>query len=499
MSDLSNEELPEGWAKATLKDVATTRLGKMLDAAKQKNGRQLPYLRNVNVRWGSFDLSDLLTMAFAVGEFDEFSLRSGDVLICEGGEPGRSAVWRETTTDLKFQKALHRVRLGPGICPEWLAFQLRLDALSDQLEEYFTGSTIKHFTGVSLARYRFPIPPSAEQRRIVAAVEQVLEKVAAAHEKLERVLNTLRWFRQAVLAAACSGRLTVDWRELNQNEETPVLPAFDRTSGADAVPELPEYPEHWCLTSVGACSELVQYGTSDRSDPSGVVPLLRMGNIQEGRVVFDDLKMVGEKLPGLSNLLLEHGDLLFNRTNSPELVGKSGVFESDERMTFASYLIRVRCKSGSVDSRLLCWWLNSPWGREWAAKVRTDGVSQSNINGTKLKQMPVLVPPLTEQNEIIRRGAALLALADAIEQNANSALGRVKLLTQTVLTKAFRGELVPTEAELARREGRSYEPASELLARLKVSVNGEAKRSRAKKTSKRSSTSGEGLLEFMEG
>src|SRR5262249_34456934 len=175
MSTMS-DDLPEGWSVVLLKEVALMRLGKMLDAKKQANGKPLPYLRNINVRWGVFDLSQMLTMVFLDDEVSEFDLRPGDVLVCEGGEPGRAAVWHDRGSNIKFQKAIHRVRLQGGIDPHWLMYHLRHDALRGGLDEYFTGSTIKHLTGVSLARYALNVAPLSEQQRIVGKVGALLAR-----------------------------------------------------------------------------------------------------------------------------------------------------------------------------------------------------------------------------------------------------------------------------------------------------------------------------------
>lgn len=504
MSDGDAAELPEGWAWTKLGELGTWFGGGTPTTSVSEfwDGGTIPWISAKDMK------ADCLgTAQDSITETGRAAARltllpPGSVLmVVRGMILARAFPVAVTTAPATINQDLRALVPSPVVEPMFLLRSLQLVA-SEVVQA--TGEAThgtRRLESDLLKSWPMPVPPLAEQGRIVAAVERVLEKASSARERLERVPTTLKRFRQAVLAAACSGRLTADWREVNDAGVSPALPSYDPSSSSDDVPELPEFPEHWSTTSVGDCSELVQYGTSEKADPSGRVPLLRMGNIQDGRIILDDLKYVHDTLPGLANLLLKPGDLLFNRTNSPELVGKSGVVESDERATFASYLIRVRCKSGILDSRLLCWWLNSPWGREWAAKVRTDGVSQSNINGTKLQNTPIGVPPLTEQEEIIRRASALLALADSIELRAKTALRRVELLTQSVLAKAFRGELVPTEAELARRDGRSYETASELLARLRASLDGESKRkrTRGKKLSPKSSALEDGMLDFMEG
>ena len=166
-------ELPASWTWANVGTVADSRLGKMLDKAKNK-GTPRKYLRNVNVRWFDFDLSDLLEMRFEDSELPKFALRFGDVLICEGGEPGRAAVWDARETDIYFQKAIHRVRFMDFVDSHFFVKALRASADDGRLAEYFTGTGIKHFTGKGLAAYLFPLPPLAEQQRIVAKVDKLM-------------------------------------------------------------------------------------------------------------------------------------------------------------------------------------------------------------------------------------------------------------------------------------------------------------------------------------
>ena len=166
-------DLPQSWEWVNVGAVAHARLGKMLDKAKNK-GTPRKYLRNLNVRWFDFDLSDLLEMRFEDSELPEFALRYGDVLICEGGEPGRAAVWDARETDIYFQKAIHRVRFLDFVDSKFFVKALRASADDGRLAEYFTGTGIKHFTGKGLSSYLFPLPPLAEQRRIVAKVDELM-------------------------------------------------------------------------------------------------------------------------------------------------------------------------------------------------------------------------------------------------------------------------------------------------------------------------------------
>ena len=166
-------KLPEGWEWARFGVIVNSRLGKMLDKRKNK-GSLKPYLRNTNVQWNRFDLTDLKVLRLEDSELEEYRVQNGDLLICEGGEPGRCAIWREKKTEIYFQKALHRVRTMCGLMPEFLQINLKNDASIGNLDRYFTGATIKHFPGDKLAMYIVPVAPIKEQHRIVAKVDELL-------------------------------------------------------------------------------------------------------------------------------------------------------------------------------------------------------------------------------------------------------------------------------------------------------------------------------------
>ena len=198
--------LPEGWEWVTVEQIANQRLGKMLDKEKNK-GKPCPYLRNANVRWFGFDLSDIHEMRVTDEEMDDISVKAGDLVVCEGGEPGRAAVWENTGETAVIQKAIHRVRMEEGVLPWYLAYCLAADANSGRLESYFTGSTIKHLTGESLRSYKFSLAPKAEQNYIVDEIEQRLS--ISREQEIMFAINIQRVdrLRQSILRLAFSGQL----------------------------------------------------------------------------------------------------------------------------------------------------------------------------------------------------------------------------------------------------------------------------------------------------
>ena len=204
VSDEQPFQIPDSWIWVSVGQIGDSRLGKMLDKAKNK-GTPRRYLRNVNVRWFDFDLSDVFEMRFEDAELEEFALRNGDVLICEGGEPGRAAVWDKREKDIFFQKAIHRVRFSEGVVPHFFVNAIRESADSGRLAGYFTGVGIKHFTGKGLSSFVFPLPCLAEQHRIVAKVEELMALCDRLEAQLTASQTESRRLLEAVLHEALNG------------------------------------------------------------------------------------------------------------------------------------------------------------------------------------------------------------------------------------------------------------------------------------------------------
>ena len=194
------------WRQVAYKDLGSSRLGKMLDRAKN-HGAPTPYLRNVNVRWFGFDLSDIAMMLISHDEAETYSVRSGDLFICEGGEPGRCAVWKDGPSDFVFQKALHRFRANEQVLSDFIAYDLFYLSKSDELSRHFTGTTIKHLTGKALAQIQISLPTIEEQREIVKCLDSLFEHETEVLEATRVTLARARELKSIILAKAMCGEL----------------------------------------------------------------------------------------------------------------------------------------------------------------------------------------------------------------------------------------------------------------------------------------------------
>jgi type I restriction enzyme S subunit len=247
------------WPTVRLGDHVDSSLGKMLDANKNK-GTLAPYLGNSNVRWGQFDLADLAQMKFESHEAERYGIREGDLIVCEGGEPGRCAIWREQIPGMKIQKALHRVRAKPSLSNRYLFYWFMLAGRTGQLEPYFTGTTIKHLTGKALAELKVQLPPIAEQRAIAATLGALDDRI----DNLRETNATL----EAIAAA-----LFKSWFE-----------DFDGVSATDMQEsELGLIPKEWRVGSVYDIAE-VRYGAPFSSSKFNTVgdgfPLVRIRDLR---------------------------------------------------------------------------------------------------------------------------------------------------------------------------------------------------------------------------
>jgi type I restriction enzyme S subunit len=200
-------QVPVDWTILELEALAfESILGKMLD--KQKNiGIERPYLGNINVRWGQFDLDNLKSMKIEETEVDRYSVKDGDLVICEGGEPGRCAVWQSKETTVFIQKALHRVRFTESYNSIFAFYYLVYSTPLERVVKNFTGTTIKHLTGAGLNKIQFPICSLEEQIEIVTVLEAIDSEIENLDGQMVQELKRSETLRQSILKKAFSGQL----------------------------------------------------------------------------------------------------------------------------------------------------------------------------------------------------------------------------------------------------------------------------------------------------
>ena len=201
-----------------------------------------------------------------------------------------------------------------------------------------------------------------------------------------------------------------------------------------------EIPDSWCFSTLEKLCKSFKYGTSSKSATSGLVPVLRMGNLQNGEIDWNDLVYTSDEQE-INKYNLEKNDVLFNRTNSPELVGKTAIYRGEQQAIYAGYLIKIENYS-ELNSEYLNYALNSTFAKEWKLDVKTDGVSQSNINAQKLAKFEISLPPIEEQEEIVKQVKKAFEKLDKIEEQYKKAKSYTDRITQSILHKAFTGNLV---------------------------------------------------------
>jgi type I restriction enzyme S subunit len=286
------------------------------------------------------------------------------------------------------------------------------------------GSTMKHITRKEFLRIPIPLPPLSEQR----AIAHVLRAVQEAREATERVIAALRDLKRSLMRHLFTyGPVPVDQADQVALQDTPIGPI----------------PAHWRVVRLGEVVTTFQYGLSVRAEREGRYPMLRMNNLEDGRVTTSDLKYINLSSAEATRFLLRPGDLLFNRTNSRDLVGKTALFDLDGKYVFASYLIRMSVDRSNIEPRFLNFLLNYAPVQQRLKSIATRGVSQANISASKLKAFAVSLPPLDEQRQIARILQTVDRKIEA-EENRKRALDDLfKTLLHHLMTAKIR---VPREA-----------------------------------------------------
>ncbi|WEH90741.1 restriction endonuclease subunit S (plasmid) [Acinetobacter soli] len=314
--------------------------------------------------------------------------------------------------------------------------------LEPWLSQQGTGTTFKAISGEFIRNLDFLVPTEAEQQEIVRQLDIMLAQVEQIKARLDAIPAILKKFRQSVLADAVSGEL------INQG--------FNQLS----VESLSDY-----LTDV-------RYGTSKKCSESLIdaVPVLRIPNIaDDGTIDFTNLKYAEFESKEIKQLQLSKGDLLLIRSNgSLDLVGKSAIAdELDKVVLYAGYLIRLRFND-SVNPQFIQYFLQAPQTRQTIENIARSTSGVNNINSKEIASLKIQLPCIDHQNEVVLRVKQLLELSKRIEETIKSAQKRVNFLTQSILAKAFSGELTAEWREQHQDLITGVNSAESLLAKIQA-------------------------------
>lgn len=388
-------------------------------------------------------------------------------------ENGKGAVARRLRNNLGCGTTeLHVIRPLAGISPDYIYRFLAQRSVRRTAKEHFTGTAGQARVPTTfIEEIEIPVPPSEEQKRITEKVEAVTAKIDASKEKLGRIAPLLKRFRQAILAAACSGRLTADWREERHQDD------------------------EWPMTTLQAVVRSLDQGWSPQCDlqpsPSPEIwGVIKTTAVQAMKFLEEENKKLPDVLSPRENLELRAGDLLITRAGPRARAGVCCLVRSVRaRLMACDKVYRFRVNESLAKAEFVELALNTLQKVQELDTLKT-GISDSGVNLTQEKFLALEfpLPPLPEQQEIVRRVKSLFLLADRIEARFLEARKRVDSITQAILAKAFRGELVPTEAELAKAEGRSFESAEELLERIRQNGDPREKLQKPPQTSRSKET-----------
>ena len=442
------EELPEGWCWTKLSNVASIQLGKMLD--KQKNqGDLAPYLGNANVQWGRFDLANVKTMPMGETDRAKYALSDGDLIVCEGGVPGRCAIWTSNET-MHYQKALHRIRCSKRLllntyCELYICFIVQ----SHIWDSCFTGTTIKHLPAQTLSSWLLPLPSLAEQRRIVERVNELIPlveeygRVENAREALDAALPGR--LRKSVLQLAVQGGLvpqdpadepasTLLERIRGQRRKLVAEKKMKAPKGGESIifagsdgrryekrvdargresepvcieDEIPfEIPESWEWARLESVTTYIQRGKSPKYSTVEKYPVIAQKCNQWSGFSVEKARFIDPATVSkyADERILKDGDLLWNSTGLGTL-GRMAVYDSAKnRYGWAvadSHVTVIRTREDWLDHRFAFAYFAGPSVQSEIEDQASGSTKQKELAQETVRNYLIPVPPLAEQRRIV--------------------------------------------------------------------------------------------------
>ena len=445
-------ELPIGWHVGALCDVLRIRNGYAFKSAEFKN-TGVPVVRQSNLDGDKVDLSKCVYLdeKFLI-ERSGFSLQKGDVLIGMSGSVGKLCTYDQNFLALQNQR-VGKIELHAPDETEWRFVWHYLKTVTEALLDKAKGVAVANVSPDDIQSLPLNIPPKAEQTRIAQKLDELLAQVDTLKARIDAIPTLLKRFRQSVLAAAVSGQLTEEWRTQKLRAEWRVSRFGD----------------------VGAMSGGLTKNAK-RSELALEKPYLRVANVHANKLSLDDVRCIGLTDREFEKTKLHPGDILIVEGNgSLEHIGRAAIWNGEiPDCSHQNHLIRWRAFDG-MQPKFALYQLLSPQGRKQLVEVAKSTTGLHTLSITKASALALPVPEVDEQTEIVRRVEQLFAFADLLEAKVASAKARIDHLTQSILAKAFRGELVPQDP--------NDEPASVLLERIRAQRSAAPKAKRGRKAS----------------
>lgn len=460
-------ELPAGWESCSLEELLTS-----LESGSRPRGgvrgiqEGVPSVGGEHLTYsGTFDFSNVkyVPSAFAKN-MTQGHIRVNDILIVkDGATTGKTAFVSKDFpySDAVVNEHVFVCRLTELIESQFLFRYLISQDGQTRVLENFKGSAQGGINRSFVANTEIALAPRNEQRRIVAKLEKLLSRVDVAQAQLANIPRILKRFRHSVLDAACSGRLTTEWRFNNPtaNGQEPF-----GSKCATMLEELPyEIPETWVTKPLESlCTKITDGEHLTPPLSSRGVPLLSAKDVRDNFLDFTETKFVPPEVAAKSRSRCkpERGDVLV--VSRGATVGRTCRVQTDVEFCLMGSVLLFKPNTNLIHPNLLEYCFKSPHGLT-SLIGRSGATAQQAIYIRDMKTFPVPLPPLDEQQEIVRRVEALFKTCDELAARYRKAKTYVDKLTQSILAKAFRGELVPQDP--------NDEPASVLLERIRQEQN----------------------------
>ena len=426
-------DIPENWEWVRLGDVINIVSARRVHQSDWKK-EGIPFYR-------AREIAKLATDGYVDNDlyisqelYDEFAKsgvpHEGDLMVTAVGTLGKTYIVKSSDCFYYKDASVICFENYAHLSPQYLKYLMESELMKSQIKSNSSGTTVATLTMVRAKEYLIPLPPIAEQKRIVAKIEELLpliDRYEKARSKLEDFNKRFPVdMQKSVLQMAIQGKLVDQRPEEGTGEELyrqiqaekQRLVKSGKIKKEKPLPEITEgeknfdIPECWTWVRVGDVCTNIQYGSSKKSAPTGTVPVLRMGNIQNGRIDYNKLVFTSDE-EEIQKYSLEVDDLLFNRTNSKELVGKVALYKGERPAIYAGYLVRLTPVKIYADYLNYVMQSQYYWG--YCQSVRSDAIGQSNINAEKLKRFVVPLPPLAEQKRIVAKLEEILPLCERLK------------------------------------------------------------------------------------